>query len=98
MYEKMMIPGKIGVSSRSEGNLYLFEKYYEDEYQSGTYEVVSISVTENGETTDYALADLKMEAKFGVNQNMMESMNFSRLMKNRKKRQRKMQLVFRFLH
>ena len=54
--------------SRSEGNLYLFEKYYEDEYQSGTYEVVSISVTENGETTDYALADLKMEAKFGVNQ------------------------------
>ena len=54
--------------SRSEGNLYLFEKYYEDEYQSGTYEVVSISVTENGETTDYALADLGMEAKFGVNQ------------------------------
>ncbi len=54
--------------SRSEGNLYLFEKYYEDEYQSGTYEVVSISVTENGETTDYALADLQMEAKFGVNQ------------------------------
>ncbi|WP_195368776.1 RICIN domain-containing protein [Coprococcus comes] len=54
--------------SRSEGNLYLFEKYYEDEYQSGTYEVVSISVTENGETTDYALADFKMEAKFGVNQ------------------------------
>ena len=54
--------------SRSEGNLYLFEKYYEDEYQSGTYEVVSISVTENGETTDYAFADLKMEAKFGVNQ------------------------------
>lgn len=54
--------------SRSEGNLYLFEKYYEDEYQSGTYEVVSISVTENGETTDYALTDLGMEAKFGVNQ------------------------------
>ena len=54
--------------SRSEGNLYLFEKYYEDEYQSGTYEVVSISVTENGETIDYALADLQMEAKFGVNQ------------------------------
>ena len=54
--------------SRSEGNLYLFEKYYEDEYQSGTYEVVSISVTENGETTDYALADLGAEAKFGVNQ------------------------------
>ena len=24
--------------SRSEGNLYLFEKYYEDEYQGGTYE------------------------------------------------------------
>ena len=54
--------------SRSEGNLYLFEKYYEDEYQSGTYEVVSISVTENGETTDYAFADLGTEAKFGVNQ------------------------------
>ena len=54
--------------SRSEGNLYLFEKYYEDEYQSGTYEVVSISVTENGEMTDYAFADLGTEAKFGVNQ------------------------------
>ena len=54
--------------SRSEGNLYLFEKYYEDEYQGGTYEVVSISVTENGETTDYALSDLGVEARFGVNQ------------------------------
>ena len=54
--------------SRSEGNLYLFEKYYEDEYQGGTYEVVSISVTEIGETTDYALSDLGVEARFGVNQ------------------------------
>ena len=54
--------------SRSEGKLYLFEKVYEDEQQSGTYEVTSISVTEDGETTDYTLKDLGMEAKFGVNQ------------------------------
>ena len=47
--------------SRSEGNLYLFEKYYEDEYQSGTYEVVSISNREKWRNyRDYALADLKM--------------------------------------
>ena len=54
--------------SRSEGKLYLFEKVYEDEQQNGTYEVTSISVTEDGETTDYTLEDLEMEAKFGVNQ------------------------------
>ena len=64
----MMIPGKTGVSVDRKEICICLKSITKMSIRVEPNKVVSISVTENGETTDYALADLKMEAKFGVNQ------------------------------
>ena len=54
-------------ASRNEEYLYLFEKEYSSETQSGTYEVESLMIETGSEENTYQVADLGIEVLFGVN-------------------------------
>ena len=54
--------------SENVSNLYLFEKEYTDESQTGTYSVIGLTLTDESGTHKVKLSDYDMEALFGVNE------------------------------
>ena len=55
-------------SSDNVNNLYLFEKEYTDESQTGTYAVIGFNLLDESGTHKVKLSDYGMEALFGVNE------------------------------
>ena len=54
--------------SETENGIYVFEKYFADETSSGTYKVVSLTVSDGTDTQVITSEDLGIEAYFGVNE------------------------------
>ncbi len=55
-------------SSDNVNNLYLFEKDFSDESQTGTYSVIGFNLVYESGTYEVELSDYGMEALFGVNE------------------------------
>ena len=55
-------------STENVSNLYLFEKEYTDESQTGTYSVIGLNLTDESGTHEVKLSDYGMEALYGVNE------------------------------
>ena len=55
-------------STENVSNLYLFEKEYTDESQTGTYSVIGLNFTDESGTHEVKLSDYGMEALYGVNE------------------------------
>ena len=55
-------------SSDNVNNLYLFEKAFSDESQTGTYSVIGFNLVYESGTYEVELSDYGMEALFGVNE------------------------------
>jgi len=55
-------------STENVSNLYLFEKEYTDESQTGTYSVIGLNLTDESGTHEVKLSDYGTEALYGVNE------------------------------